>query len=82
MAAAHIEDTRAGANAGRGDAVFQHGDLRFFGRVIGPGEEAMMDMVAPECAIDEGERVVMLAHLRGADGEGGAGREARVRTRR
>ncbi len=68
---AHIEDVHRGAKVEKADAVLEHPDLRFLGRFVALEKKAMMNVVAPESAIDEGERIVMLSNLLGGNRGGG-----------
>jgi hypothetical protein len=68
---AHIEDVHGGAKVEKADTVLEHPDLRFLGRFVALEKKAMMNVVAPESSIDEGERIVMLSNLLGSDRGGG-----------
>ena len=62
VATAHVEHMRAPERkTEQVDAVIEHPDLRVLGRFIAFEKQSMMNVVAPEGAIDEGERVVVLS---------------------
>ena len=71
MAATHVQHMRARGKPEQVDAVVEHPDLRSFRRFVLIEKQPVMDVVAPERAIDEGQRVVVVSDLIGRDEYGG-----------
>jgi hypothetical protein len=53
------------------DAVLDHPDLRVFWRILVVQKQSVMNVVAPESAIDESQRIVVVPDLIGRDSHGG-----------
>jgi hypothetical protein len=64
---AYVQDTITGSKIEEVNTVVEHPDLSIFGRFIAFEKQSMMNVVAPEGAIKEGERVIVLSDLSGSD---------------
>jgi len=64
---AYVQDTITGSKIEEVNTVVEHLDLSIFGRFIAFEKQSMMNVVAPEGAIKEGERVIVLSDLSGSD---------------
>jgi hypothetical protein len=71
MPATHVQHMRANGKPEELDAVVDHPDLRVFWRILLVQKQSVMNVVAPESAIDESQRIVVVPDLIGRDGHGG-----------